>query len=56
VADWADARARFVAFGAEIAPNPDWRDRYLRLAELFDALYTSSRGLWERLDALEVSN
>jgi xylulokinase len=54
-ADWADARARFVAFAAEIAPDPQWRDRYLRLGSVFDALYQSSRSLWDRLDTLEQS-
>src|SRR5262249_8268156 len=49
VADWADARARFVTFGAEVAPHPAWRDRYARQAELFDALYLASRSLWDRL-------
>jgi xylulokinase len=54
-ADWAEARKRFVAFADEIRPNPGWRDRYLRYAELFDARYESSRTLWERLDALDAS-
>jgi xylulokinase len=35
-ADWAEARKRFVAFADEIRPNPRWRDRHLRYAELFD--------------------
>jgi xylulokinase len=54
-ADWAEARKRFVAFADEIRPNPQWRDRYLRYAELFDARYESNRTLWERLDALDAS-
>jgi xylulokinase len=35
-ADWAEVRKRFVAFADEIRPNPQWRDRYLRYAELCD--------------------
>ena len=54
-ADWAEARTRFVSFADEIRPNPAWRDRYLRYAELFDARYESNRALWERLDALDGS-
>ena len=54
-ADWAEARSRFVSFADEIRPNPAWRDRYLRYAELFDARYESNRALWERLDALDMS-
>ena len=38
-ADWEEARRRFVSFADEILPNPAWRDRYLRYAEVFDALY-----------------
>ena len=53
-ADWAEARRRFVAFADEIRPNPAWRDRYLRYAELFDARYESNRALWERLDGLDA--
>ncbi len=52
VADWEAARARFVRFGAEIAPNPAWQDSYARLAEVFDALYAACPALWDRLDAL----
>ncbi len=52
VADWDDARVRFVAFEAEIAPRPEWRDLYLRQAEAFDALYAAAPALWDRLDAL----
>ncbi len=54
VADWTDARARFVAFDAEVAPNPAWRDRYLGLGKIFEDLYQSSRGPWDRLDGLEA--
>ena len=53
--DWGEARKRFVSFAEEIPPNPEWRDRYLRYAELFDARYESNRPLWERLDALDAS-
>jgi hypothetical protein len=42
-------------FADEIRPNPAWRDRYLRYAELFDARYESHRTLSERLDALDMS-
>ena len=52
-ADWEEARRRFVSFADEILPNPAWRDRYLRYAEFFDALYNSNRSLWPRLDALD---
>lgn len=53
VADWEEARRRFVSFADEILPDPAWRDRYLRYAEVFDALYDSNRSLWPRLDALD---
>jgi xylulokinase len=52
-ADWAEARRRFVSFRDEILPNPAWRDRYLRYAEVFDTLYDSNRPLWLKLDALD---
>jgi xylulokinase len=54
-ADWAEVRKRFVAYADEIRPKPQWRDRYLRYAELFDARYESNRTLWEWLDALDAS-
>ena len=53
VAGFDEARGRFVAFADEVPPNPAWRDRYLRQAELFDALYEASRPLWDRLDGLD---
>jgi hypothetical protein len=34
-------------------PNPVRRDRYLRYAEAFEALYDSNRSQWPRLDALD---
>jgi xylulokinase len=52
-ADWDQTRRRFVSFADEILPNPAWRDRYLRYAEVFDMLYDSNRSLWQRLDALD---
>ena len=52
-AGWKDARRRFVSFGDEILPNPAWRDRYLRYAEVFDALYDANQPLWLKLDALD---
>jgi len=54
-ADWAEVRKRFVAYADESRPKPQWRDRYLRYAELFDARYESNRTLWEWLDALDAS-
>lgn len=51
--DWEETRRRFVSFADEILPNPAWRDRYLRYAEVFDMLYDSNRSLWQRLDALD---
>ena len=54
-ADWAEVRKRFVAFADEIRPKPQWRDRYPRYAELFDARYESNRILWEWLDVLDAS-
>jgi xylulokinase len=51
VADWKEARRRFVSFRDEILANPAWRDRYLRYAELFGELYDSNRSLWPRLNA-----
>jgi xylulokinase len=56
VADWAEARSRFISFADEILPDPAWRDRYLRYAELFDARYESNRALWDRLDALDADH
>jgi xylulokinase len=53
VADWKEARRRFVSFRDEILPNPAWRDRYLRYAGLFGELYDSNRSLWPRLNALD---
>ena len=44
LADWAEARARFVSFADEIHPNPAWRDRYRRYSELFDARYEFESG------------
>jgi xylulokinase len=52
-ADWKEARGRFVSFRDEILPNPAWRARYLRYAEVFDALYDSNQSLWRKLDALD---
>lgn len=52
VADWEEARGRFVSFADKVLPNPAWRDRYLRYAEVFDALYDANRSLWPRLEAL----
>ncbi len=54
VADWAEARTRFVSFADEIRPNPAWRDRYARYSELFDARYELNRDLWARLNALDA--
>jgi xylulokinase len=53
VSDWTQARARFVKVADEVAPDPSWRDRYQRYAEVFDALHESSRPLWNKLDALD---
>ena len=52
-ADWNVARRRFVSLRDEILPNPAWRDRYSRYAEVFDALYDANRPLWLELDALD---
>jgi len=52
-ADWNAARRRFVSLRDEILPNPAWRDRYSRYAEVFDALYDANRPLWLELDALD---
>jgi len=55
-ADWADARTRVVAFEAEIEPNPEWRDCYLRQAEVFDALYAAGPDLWNLLVAMPTGS
>jgi xylulokinase len=52
-ADWNVARRRFVSLRDEILPNPAWRDRYSRYAEVFDALYDANQPLWLELDALD---
>ena len=54
MAGWEEARARFVRFGDEVAPNPAWRDRYARQGEVFDELCQSSRPIWDRLAALDA--
>jgi xylulokinase len=48
-----DAAAAFVRYGAEIAPDPAWAERYARMQPVFDRLYHHSQALYDDLDRLE---
>lgn len=48
-----DAAAAFVRHGAEIAPDPEWAERYARMQPVFDRLYHHSQALYDDLDGLE---
>ena len=48
-----DAAAQaLVRTGAEVRPDPAWRDRYARMQPVFDRLYRHSQGLYDDLDAI----
>lgn len=48
----ADAVARMVHHGAEIAPDPDWAKQYDRMMPLYADLYEMARGVCHRLEGL----
>jgi len=48
-----DAAGAFVRYGAEIAPDPEWAERYARMQPVFDRLYHHSQALYDDLDRLE---
>ncbi|MGL4967978.1 MAG: xylulokinase [Inquilinus sp.] len=47
-----DAAGAFVRYGAEIAPDPEWADRYARMQQVFDKLYRHSQALYDDLDGI----
>lgn len=48
-----DAAGAFVRYGAEIAPDPAWAERYARMQPVFDRLYHHSQALYDDLDRLQ---
>jgi len=46
------ASQALVGFAAEIAPDPAWSERYVRMQPVFDRLYRHSQALYDDLDAL----
>lgn len=51
--DLKAAVARMVHYDREVQPNPAWRDRYNRMAPVFDAICEESGKLYGRLDGLD---
>ncbi|MGO1074330.1 xylulokinase [Inquilinus sp. CA228] len=47
-----DAAGAFVRYGAEIAPDPEWAERYARMQPVFDRLYRHSQALYDDLDGI----
>jgi xylulokinase len=47
-----DAVDAFVRTAEEIAPDPEWAERYARMQPLFDRIYHHSQALYDDLDAL----
>jgi xylulokinase len=47
-----DAVAALVRHEAEIAPDPEWVDRYARMQPVFDRLYHHSQALYDDLDSI----
>lgn len=43
---------RFVRYADEIAPNPQWSERYARMQPIFDRLYGDAQAYYDDLDAL----
>ena len=39
-------------YGAEIAPDPEWAERYARMQPVFDRLYSHSQVLYDDLDGI----
>jgi len=46
------AAEAFVRYGAEIAPDPAWAERYARMQPVFDRLYRHSQALYDDLDRI----
>lgn len=51
--DLKAAVARMVRYEREVAPNPAWRERYDRMAPVFEQLCANSVALYDRLDELD---
>jgi xylulokinase len=49
-----EAAAAFVRYGAEIAPDPAWAERYARMQPVFDRLYRHSQALYDDLDGIAL--
>jgi xylulokinase len=49
-----EAAAAFVRYGAEIAPDPEWAERYARMQPVFDRLYHHSQALYDDLDRITL--
>lgn len=47
-----EAAGAFVRYGAEIAPDPAWAERYARMQPVFDKLYRHSQALYDDLDGI----
>lgn len=47
-----DAAEAYVAYGAEITPDPAWSDVYRPMQAFFEKLYTHSQSLYDDLDGL----
>lgn len=45
----------FVRYEKEIAPEPEWQERYRRMQPVFDKLYFASQALYDDLDALAAA-
>lgn len=53
--DPAEAAARLVRHGREVAPDPRWQDRYARMQPVFDRLYHAAQGFYDDLDGLDAA-
>jgi xylulokinase len=50
-----DAAESFVAYGAEILPDPAWAESYALMQPVFDKLYHHSQTLYDDIDALNAA-
>ena len=50
--DLDSAVSRMVRFGAEIAPDPAWSEKYDRMMPIYTRLYEQAQGFYDDLDAL----
>ena len=48
-----DAIAAHVRYGAPVAPNPVWAERYARMMPVFQSVYENSQSQYDLLDALD---